>query len=317
MIVDNLMEFDPLVIFIRVRRWIRDDVHLYLKAEMFNPGGSIKFKPAVAMIRALEASGELRPGRGLIDTSSGNMGVALAQIACHRRYNFICVCDEKLSAHNRAVIGAYGAQLVVLPGSTLQDRYAYIADRIGREPSLVWTRQFTNPLNPQVHEATTGQEILREFPHFQYLFVGAGTAGTLVGSARAVRAVRRNVKIVAVDAEGSAHFERQSNAARRRLPGIGASERSPFLADAAIDEYVLVPERTSVAACHELVRQSGWLLGASTGSVLAAIRTYERRFSPGDTVIGIAADSGERYLDGLYNPAWLQETFPVEHAQAQ
>jgi N-(2-amino-2-carboxyethyl)-L-glutamate synthase len=310
MIVENLMEFQPVNLFIRVRNLLRDDVRVYLKSEMFNPGGSVKFKAAVGIIRSLESSGHLAPGGAIIETTSGNMGIALALLARHRGYGFICVSDDKVTAHNRALIQAYGGELVILPGSTLNDRFGYIRDRISHDGSLVWTRQFSNGVNPETHEATTAREILDTFQTVDYLFVGTGTGGTLAGIGGALSAAKRPVRLVAVDAEGSAHFPSQTVGARRRLPGIGASERSPFLDAAILHDIVHVPEHEAIRACRELVYSTGWLLGASAGSVLFAIRKLQQSFRSGDLVVGIAADSGERYLNELYNDEWVSLHFP-------
>lgn len=310
MIVESMMEFEPVNLFVRVRHLVRDDVRVYLKSEMFNPGGSIKFKAAVGIIRALESSGSLGPGAAIIETTSGNMGIALSSIARHRGYGFICVSDEKITTHNRALIEAYGGEVVILTGSTLNDRFGYIRDRIRGDNSLVWTRQFTNSVNPETHEATTAREILNTFPTVDYVFAGTGTGGTLVGIGRTLSKLQRKVRLVAVDAEGSAHFASETVGARRRLPGIGASQRSPFLDGVSLHDIVHVPESESIRACRELVHSTGWLFGASAGSVLFAIRKLQETFRSGDLIVGIAADSGERYLNELYNNEWVSQHFP-------
>jgi N-(2-amino-2-carboxyethyl)-L-glutamate synthase len=310
MIVENMLDFEPPSIFARVKGFVQKDVNAYLKLEMFNPGGSIKFKTAVGMIRALELDGTLTPGKSIIETSSGNMAIALSLIARHRGYRFICVSDEKVTPHNRALIEAHEGEIIIIPKSTLNDRFVYIRNRMSSDDSLVWTRQFGSELNPQVHEKTTAREILEAFPGVNYLFVGAGTGGTLAGVGQALKKAGNSARLVAVDTDGSAHFAPVSPNARRMLPGIGASERSPFLDSIQIHEIVHVPEVDAVAACREFVHESGWLLGASSGSILAAIRKLQSLFRPGDVVIGIASDSGERYLDGLYNEEWVRDTFP-------
>jgi cysteine synthase A len=238
------------------------------------------------------------------------MGIALSLIARHRGYGFICVSDDKVTAHNRALIEAYEGELVIMPGSTLNDRFGYIRNRISENASLVWTRQFTNEMNPRTHEATTAREIADEFPSVNYLFVGAGSGGTLAGIGNALLKSRSEVRLVAVDTEGSAHFDSIKAGTRRRLPGIGASERSPFLDPIKLHDIVLVPEGEAISACRDVVHSTGWLLGASSGSVLYAIRKLQGGFRSGDIVVGIAADSGERYLDGVYNDEWVASNFP-------
>jgi cysteine synthase A len=310
MIIEGPLDFVPMNVLVRLRTMTRVDVSFYLKSEMFNPAGSIKFKPAVAMVRELKAQGRLQRGGGIIDTTSGNMGIALAIAARALGCRFVCVCDEKITLHNRALLDAYGAELVILTGSTLKERYAYIERRVAETPSLVWTRQFRNPENPLAHESTTAVELLSELPDLTHLFVGAGTAGTLSGCAQALRRHSRRVRLVAVDAVGSHHFPQPPALRKRLLPGIGATERSSFLESVDLHDVAIVPEAEAIDACRALAQRTGWLFGASTGSVLAAMKRFEHRFDPGDVVVGIAADSGERYLDCVYSQSWVERHFP-------
>jgi cysteine synthase A len=316
MILESLLDFEPPAIAARVRCGVRPDIKLYLKLECFNPGGSIKFKPALGLVRELEVSGKLHPGCTLIETTSGNMGIALSMVARARGYSFICVSDDKITHHNRALVQAYGAELVVMSGSKLADRFEYIRQRVSVRPDLVWTRQFSSTANPASHERTTALELHTMFPRLDYVFVGTGTAGTATGCARALARLRPSAKVVAVDAEGSRHFD-PTGSQRRKLPGIGATERSGFLDGAPLDGFVIVPEEEAVAACHRLVSTTGWLAGASTGSVLAGVYRQQHRFAPGDVVVAISADHGERYLDSVYSEAWLAENFPELHSRAE
>jgi cysteine synthase A len=277
---------------------------------MFNPAGSIKFKPAVGIVKELEKRKRLGPGQGIIDTSSGNMGIALSIVARARGYRFVCVCDDKITPHNQSLLQAYGAELVILSGSTLRDRYRYIDRRLDADPTLVWTRQFSNTTNPETHEATTAEEILREVPELTHLFVGAGTCGTLCGCAQAFAKHQKSVRLVAVDAYGSNHFDCAPKNPKRYLPGIGATEPSPFLLSIVPHDVAIIKERDAIGACRELASKTGWLFGASTGSVLAAIKSFQSRFQKNDVVVGIAADSGERYLDNLYDDNWVSSYFP-------
>lgn len=310
MIVEELMDFEPAPLFVRLHHIIRADVRVYLKYEAYNPGGSVKFRPAVGLVRHLESSGALRPGGTIIDTTSGNMGIALSVVAKSRGYGFICVTDDKLTRHNRALMEAYGAALCILPQSTLRERFAYIEQRMRDDASLVWTRQFTNAMNPRTHEATTACDILASFERLDYLFAGTGTGGVLAGCQAAFARAGRDTRVMAVDAEGSAHFTSTPAPVRRLLPGIGATERSPFLNQTEPFDVTVVPESEAIAACRQVVQQTGWLLGASSGSVVAAIQRYQHHFHSGDIVVGVAADSGERYLDGVYHDGWCQTHFP-------
>lgn len=252
------------------------------------------------MIEAIEAAGVLRAGATLIETTSGNMGIALALIAQCKGYRFVCVTDEKMTKHNRALVRAHGATLVVLPQSSLDERFAYIRARLVADPAMVWTQQFVSRANPQAHAGTTAEEILREFARVDHLFIGTGTGGTLAGCASTFAARSPATRIVAVDVEGSHHFATPAVPVSRRIPGIGATRRSPFLDEAVIHRAMIVSERDTIRACADLHRSTGWLMGGSTGSVLAAARKV--RFRAGDVVVCVAADMGERYLDAIYPP---------------
>ena len=304
MIIDKITDFEFMPVFARVRGLIDSNVNVVLKIEGFNPGGSIKLKPALALVRDLEERGYLGEGCSLIETTSGNMGIALSLVARSKGYGFVCVCDEKITCHNKRLIEAYGAEIVMMPRSTLSERYAYITARTGKDTKLVWTRQFHNPLNPATHETTTAMEILNAFPRVDHLFVGVGTGGTLVGCSKVFARLSPHTRIVAVDAEGSRHFTENPTPVVRRIPGIGASERSPFINGIRVDKTVVASEERTVTACQMLLEHTGWLLGGSSGSVFSAVLDSQDEFSPGDTVVAVCADLGERYLDSVYSKEW-------------
>lgn len=308
MIIDKITDFQFLPVFARVSGIVPSNVEVILKLEGFNPGGSIKLKPALALVKDLEESGRLQPGSSLIDTTSGNMGIALSLVAKCKGYGFVCVCDEKITGHNRSLIKAYGAEIVILPRSTLADRYQYIERRMARDGRLVWTRQFQNPVNPASHETITATEILDAIPRVDHLFIGVGTGGTLAGCSKVFSERSTHTRIVAVDVEGSHHFNSHPSPVVRRIPGIGASQRSPFLDTIRVDKVVVVPESSTVRACRMLRDKTGWLLGGSSGSVFSAVLQSEEDFRAGDTVIAVCADFGERYLDSVYAEDWDTRT---------
>jgi N-(2-amino-2-carboxyethyl)-L-glutamate synthase len=307
MILDRPIDFDFTPIFARVSGLFQNKTDVLLKLEGFNPGGSIKFKPALALIAELERRNALSPGSILIDTTSGNMGVALAVIARSLSYGFICVSDEKMTAHNRRLVQAYGGVVVILEHTTLQQRYDYIQDKIAHDPRLVWTRQFQNAENPAAHEVTTAREILGALPRVDHLFIGVGTGGTIAGCSKVFASESPWTRITAVDAEGSRHFDSGSMQTARTIPGIGATQRSPFLDAATIHRVVIVPEHAAISSCRLLSQRTGWLLGGSSGSVLSAMLSSQAEFSEGETVVGVCADFGERYLDSVY----AEETLPA------
>lgn len=289
------------------------DLTVHLKAEGFNMAGSIKLKPAIHMIEDLERCGVLKPGKQVIESSSGNLGVALSLVCAVKRYPFICVSDPNISPQNQRLIEAYGNQVIIVQkrdenDGFLNTRINLIKRMMGANPDLVWVNQYANLANKAAHERWTAPEILRAFPELDVLFVGAGTTGTLMGCAEHIRRAAPKVRLVAVDPEGSVTFGFPPG--KRYIPGLGTS-RAPEIADASVvDDIVMVPESETIAMCRWLVRDQGWLVGGSTGTVLAGIRRWSTHIRPGSTVVAISPDFGERYVDMIYNDEWVAARFP-------
>ncbi|CAO3439369.1 2,3-diaminopropionate biosynthesis protein SbnA [Azospirillum doebereinerae] len=292
---------------------------LFLKLEGFNVTGSIKIKPAMFMINDLERRGLLEPGRStVIESSSGNLGIALALVCALRGYAFICVSDPNLSPTNRRSIEAYGGRVVVVDrrdpqGGYLASRIEYIREELARNPGHVWVNQYANPANRQAHADWTAMEILNEIPRISHLYVGAGTTGTLMGLTRRFAELSPDTKIVAVEPEGSVTFD-STRTGRRLIPGIGTSRR-PELADpSGLDRIVYVSEIDTIRMCHRMARRHGLLLGGSTGSVLAAVAADAGRFDAGSTVVAISPDLGDKYLETIFSPEWVQDSYGMNTA---
>ena len=290
-------------------------VPLFLKVEGFNFAGSVKMKAARAMVDRAERRGELRPGSVLVESSSGNLGVALSVIAAHRGYRFVCVVDPRCNLATRQLMASLGAEVhqVTEPdpqGGLLGARLAHVRRLCASDSRYVWLNQYANPANWQAHHAATGPEIIRAFPALDVLFVGAGTTGTLMGCARFFREQTRPVRIVAVDAAGSVTFG--GSPGMRMIPGLGTSVRPAQLDESFVDEVVIVEEPDTVRTCHALARR-GYLFGGSTGTVIAgATRWLAAHGSPGLTAVAIAPDFGERYLDTLYDAAWVSDIYGLQ-----
>jgi len=291
---------------------ILPNLPVHLKAEGFNMAGSIKLKPAIQMIEDLEHQGVLTEGKRIIESSSGNLGVALSLVCAVKGYVFTCVSDLNISPHNRRLIEAYGGHVIIVDrrdenGGFLNTRIALIKQMVSADPNLIWVNQYANPSNKAAHARWTAPEILRAFPNLDVLFIGAGTTGTLMGCAEYFRRVAPRVQIVAVDSEGSVTFGYPPG--KRYIPGLGTS-RVPELADEnLIDDIVMVPEVETVALCRWLVRDQGWLVGGSTGTVLAGVRRWAHRIHANSTVVAISPDFGERYLDLIYDDQWVNAHF--------
>jgi cysteine synthase A len=285
---------------------------LFLKCEGFNFAGSIKLKVATEMVESAERDGILIPGSVLVESSSGNLGVALSMLAASKGYQFICVTDSRCNLSTRRLMEALGSQVHIITepdavGGFLGARLNYLRSLCASDDRYVWLNQYTNPGNWKAHYRRTGPAIARQFPNLDVLFIGAGTTGTLMGCARYFREWPRPVRIVAVDSAGSVTFGEPPG--RRMIPGLGMNIRPPLLDESFIDEVLHVEEADTVRSCHRLAK-SGFLFGGSTGTVVSgAMDWMSQHDTRGLTSVAIAPDLGERYLDTVYQTNWLQDLY--------
>jgi cysteine synthase A len=285
---------------------------LFLKCEGFNFAGSIKLKAAAQMVEAAERDGQLRPGSVLVESSSGNLGVALSIIAASKGYGFLCVTDSRCNLSTRRMMEALGSQVHIVTepdahGGLLGARINYVRAVCASDRRYVWLNQYVNPNNWKAHYRTTAPAIATAFPRLDVLFVGAGTTGTLMGCARFFRQWRRPVRVVAVDAVGSVTFGGEPG--RRMIPGLGTSVRPAMLDESYVDEVVRVEEADTIRTCHRLAR-SGFLFGGSTGTVVSGATDWLAEHDAHELVaVAIAPDLGERYLDTVYQTNWLEDLY--------
>jgi 2,3-diaminopropionate biosynthesis protein SbnA len=285
---------------------------LFLKCEGFNFAGSIKLKAASEMVEAAERAGALRPDSVLVESSSGNLGVALSMIAASKGYRFLCVTDSRCNLSTRLLMEALGSQVHVIAepdpvSGFLGARIDYVRALCAADGRHIWLNQYTNPGNWKSHYRTTAPAIARAFPDLDVLFVGAGTTGTLMGCARYFRAWHPAVRVVAVDSVGSVIFGGEPG--RRMIPGLGTSIRPPLLDESYVDDVVHVEEADTIRACHRLARR-GFLFGGSTGTVVSGAVSWLAGHEPeGLTSVAIAPDLGERYLDTIYHTNWLHDLY--------
>ena len=285
---------------------------LCLKCEGFNFAGSIKLKAAAAMVDAAERDGLLTPESVLVESSSGNLGVALSMIAASKGYEFLCVTDSRCNLSTRLLIEALGSQVHVIAkpdpvGGFLAARLDHVRALCASGDRYVWLNQYANPSNWKAHYSSTAPAIARQFPDLDVLFVGAGTTGTLMGCARYFRQWSRPVKIVAVDSVGSVTFGAAPG--RRNIPGLGMSVHPPLLEKSYVDDVVHVEEADTIRACHRMARR-GFLFGGSTGTVVSGAMAWLARHGADDlTAVAIAPDLGERYLDTIYQTNWVADLY--------
>jgi N-(2-amino-2-carboxyethyl)-L-glutamate synthase len=294
---------------------------LLLKCEGFNFAGSIKLKAATEMVEAAERAGVLTPGSILVESSSGNLGVALSMIAASKGYRFLCVTDVRCNLAARRLMEVMGGRVHVITaepdakGGLLGARIAHIRALCAADDRYVWLNQYTNPDNWMAHYRRTAPAIARRFPRLDVLFVGAGTTGTLMGCARYFREWHRPVRIVAIDSVGSVTFGGAPG--RRMIPGLGASVRPPLLDESYVDDVVRVEEADAIRACHRMAKR-GFVFGGSTGTVVSgAIGWLFRHDARELTAVAIAPDLGDRYLDTIYQSNWLRDLYGEDAPRAE
>ena len=285
---------------------------VYIKCEGLNICGSIKLRTATHILDHLENEGLVGPAGGqLVESSSGNLGVALSAICAARGYKFTCVTDPNSTLMSRRLIEAHGGEVIVVQkkdekGSYLGTRLKFVKQLCRENPQLVWTNQYSSKQNWLAHYNGTAKDILSEFPNLDWLFVGAGTTGTLMGCLRYFKENSPRTKIVAVDAEGSVTFGHPAKT--RHIPGLGTSVPPEICDQALVDRFSIVPEIETVNMCCRLARK-GYCFGGSTGTVLAGIASWSDEISHEDKVVAISPDFGEKYVDSIYNPEWITDHF--------
>jgi N-(2-amino-2-carboxyethyl)-L-glutamate synthase len=287
---------------------------LHAKLEALNPGGSIKDRPAREILQEAIRRGTVRRDTIVVESSSGNMGLGLAQACAYYGLRFICVVDIKASRQNVELLQIYGAEIdcVVEPdpatGELLPARLQRVRELVAQHGNAFWPNQYANEENSGAHFRTTMREVATAFDHrIDYLLCAASTCGTVRGCGEYVREHRMATQVVAVDSVGSLIFSDQQGP--RYLPGMGAGVRPPLCDLRFIDEHVLVSDLECVLACRRLVRSEGILAGASSGGLIAAVGKIRERIPSGATCVVILPDRGERYVDTVYSDTWVREHF--------
>lgn len=270
------------------------------KLEAFNPAGSVKDRTACAMLDAAEASGALKPGGTIIEPTSGNTGIGLAWVAAARGYRTLIVMPDSMSPERRALIRAYGAELVLTDGALgMKGAIARAQELHEQIAGSLIPDQFSNPANPAVHRRTTGPEIWEDTDGKVDIFVaGVGTGGTLTGVAEYLKAQNPAVRVVAVEPAKSAVLEGGAPGPHG-LQGIGAGFVPDTLNTAVYDEVIPVTDEEAFAARRALVGLDGVLAGISSGAALHAATVLARREeNAGKLIVALLPDTGERYLQG-------------------
>lgn len=296
--VTELVGKTPLVELKNIEKAEKLEATVIAKLELFNPGGSVKDRIAKAMIEDAEKTGKLKEGSVIIEPTSGNTGIGLASIAAAKGYRIIITMPETMSIERRNLMKAYGAELVLTDGSKGMKGAIAKAQELAEEiPNSFIPGQFTNPVNPATHEATTGVEIWNDTEGKVDIFVaGVGTGGTLSGVGKALKAKKPAVKVVAVEPKGSPVLS-QGVAGPHKIQGIGAGFVPDTLNTSIYDEIIPVENEDAFATGRKIAHTEGVLVGISSGAALwAAIELAKRPENKGKTIVVLLPDTGERYL---------------------
>jgi N-(2-amino-2-carboxyethyl)-L-glutamate synthase len=284
------------------------DIRVYAKLELLNPGGSVKDRPAKFIIEQGLGDGSIYPGAHLIESTSGNLGVALAMISRVHNLELTCVVDPNISKTNLEIMKLYGAHIEMVSekdarGGYLETRIARVKSLLAEKENGVWINQYANVRNWQSHYHGEGEELLKQLPERpDYLVMGVSTSGTILGIARRLREVYPELKVIGVDALGSMLFGHKPG--KRFLPGIGASRVPELLAREEIDDVIYASDLESCESCLDLVKDEGIFAGGSSGSVVAAIKKLIPHIPKGSCIATLFPDRGDRYMDLVYNADW-------------
>ena len=298
---------------VELTRFFTGDFRVYAKLELLNPGGSMKDRPAFRIISAGMESGDITDETVIIESSSGNMGIGLAQACSYLGLKFICVVDPKTTTQNIRLLEAYGAQVDQvsepdpLTGEYLQARLNRVQAILASTKNGFWPNQYSNVQNAAAHRQTMHEIISALDGEVDFVFCATSTCGTLRGCAEYVREHQLTTRVIAVDAVGSVIFGGERG--KRLIPGHGSAVRPQLYQPDLASQCVKVTDLECVVGCRRLARLEAILAGGSSGAVLMAMERFSTTLPRGATCVAILSDRGERYLDTIYSDEWVEEHF--------
>jgi len=269
---------------------------IFVKLESANPGGSVKDRIALSMIEDAEKRGALKPGMRLLEATSGNTGIGLAFVAAAKGYAITLVMPDTMTLERRSLLKAYGAEIVLTPGSGGMKAAVDKAEELAATDSLYFlVRQFDNPANPEIHRRTTALEILEQVPELDAFVAGIGTGGTITGVGEVLAQKKPGTLIIAVEPIDSPLLT-QGKVGPHKIQGIGANFVPSILNTKAYTRIEDVSYDDAIAVARRLAREEGLLTGISTGAIVHAALKVAAELGAGKTVVAVLCDTGERYL---------------------
>ena len=283
---------------VKLRNVVDDDAaDIYVKLEYQNPGGSVKDRIALAMIEKAEREGKIKPGDTIVEPTSGNTGIGLAFVCAAKGYKAVFTMPETMSQERRNLLKAYGAELVLTPGSEAMKGAIKKAKELKEEHVYFEPQQFENPANPEIHELTTGPELVEQFEGRQIdaFLAGVGTGGTLSGVGKVLKKEYPNVEIVAIEPEASPVLS-GGEPGPHKLQGLGAGFVPDTLNTEVYDSIIKVGNDTAMDMARRVAREEGILAGISSGAAIYAAIQKAKELGKGKTVVTVLPSNGERYL---------------------
>jgi len=315
MIFDHILNTTGNTPMIRVPVEEALNINLYAKSEFFNPTGSVKDRAAAFVIDKLLENKEIDNNTTMIESSSGNFGIALAFYCKKCGLKFICVVDPCISTMNEMLIRSLGAEVIKVEqpdenGGYLLNRVRKVKELALEIPNSYWVNQYGNPYNAGAYYHTLGEEICSDMSRLDYIFLGISSGGTITGVSRRVKERFPLAKVIAVDIVGSVIFGYPPK--KRYIPGIGSSMVPDIIKEAQIDDVVMMDEASTIQGCYELLKKYGIFVGGSSGSAFAAIKKYFTQDPPPKPgkpveVVTVFPDRGERYFNTIYNEQWCSD----------
>jgi len=297
MLYDNITQTIGRTPIVRINRLAPAGVTMYVKVEMFNPGGSVKDRLALGIIEDAEQRGDLKPGQTVVEATSGNTGIALAMVCASRGYPFVATMAESFSVERRQIMRAYGAKVILTPAAERAQGMVRKAAELAKEHGWFYARQFENEANPAFHRQTTGPEILQDFAgkRLDAFVTGWGTGGTMTGAGQVMKLARPDLKIIACE-PSSAPLLAGGEWKPHKIQGW-TPDFIPAVLDRKIYDQVLpIADEVAIATARDIAHKEGMFVGISAGATFAAALHVANAAPKGSVILAMLPDTGERYL---------------------